>query len=648
MRSTFQNQKQCAAAANIIHDDAIIVYDNILSKYEQDPTSLAKAVRQGAAEIIKPVIAITLTFVTVYIPIMFVGGVIEHLFTEFAITLAGSVLISGLIALSLTPLMCRWLIRIDHRPNSLAARTARGFEAMKAGYAGTINWLTGRYVLGLLVWALALLATWQLLQHTNKELATKEDQGMVMVLGSVSSYKSTEFINGYNEQILDVFDRIEAVKNYNYITGIPAYNQLIAYVRLLPWDQRSVAAQDVQQELSDGLSQVAGVRTIPVLPSYLPGTTGLPFQLVIKHRNSDYLALESITREVLQALRQSGDYEFIISDLQFDTPYRHVNIDRQLASQLGVDVDVVARTLSLFYANRHIQQVNYQNKSYDVIVKIDDAHINDFDNLKNTTVRNNRNQLVQLSAFVDFDYQILPNSLNTFQKQGAVTLAGALNPQVSLSDALERARAVIKRINPTDISIDYAGETRQFVAENNQSMVMLLVTLVLIFLFLLLLYGRAVDAAVIILGSVPLSTLGSVLYLNISGHSLNIFTHIAILTLIGLITKHGILMVRKAAAIQAEQGLDPQSAINQASAHRFRAILMTTISMVVGAIPLYLASGPGAVSREQMGGVIIWGMGIGTLFTLYVLPTLYVAIYRCQAWLKAAFGPRRSTHVVCE
>ncbi|WP_395375203.1 efflux RND transporter permease subunit [Marinicella sp. W31] len=613
-------------AIGIVVDDAIIVYDNILAKFESGKMRLKQAVSEGAAEMIKPVIAITLTFVTVYIPIMFVGGVIENLFTEFAVTLAGSVLISGVIALVLTPLMCRWLIVSRDRKTRFSDWVSSGFERLKKSYASTVKLSTRWYGLGVLLWLGNCLLVVYLFSATPKELVAKEDQGMIMVLGSVSSYKSTEFINQYNSDFLDVFDSIDAVSNYNYITGIPAYNQLISYVRLKHWDDRTETAQQVQQQLRYRLAEVAGVRTVPILPSYLPGTSGLPFQIVIKHRNSDYQALDTLTNQILAGLRQTGDFEFIIRDLNYDTPYRDLKIDRQLAKSMGVDVDEVARTLSLFYADRYIQQVDYQNKSYDVIVKVEPQFMNDIDKLKDTVVRNNNNELIPLSSFVDFDYQILPNSLNTFQKQGAVVLSGNLNPHVKISDALERAARIVEQVHPTDISMDYAGETRQFMQENQNSFFMLLITIMIIFLFLILLYGKVVDSLVIILGSIPLAATGSLLYINLSGQTLNIFTHIAILTLVGLITKHGILMVRKAESLIRIEQLNLIDAINQASVQRFRAILMTTISMVVGALPLYFATGPGAVSREQIGGVIIWGMAFGTIFTLYVLPSLYIVL----------------------
>ncbi|MBE0366414.1 efflux RND transporter permease subunit [Pseudoalteromonas aurantia] len=613
-------------AIGIVVDDAIVVYENILMRLEASEP-LYSAVVDGTTEILKPIIAVTATFSIIYVPIMFVGGVIEELFTEFAVTLAGSVIISGFIAVMLTPTLCLLLVKEQQRSNGVSRLLEANFTYLKKGYQYMLTGAVRHYRWLILVWVLACGVAFYLPSKVVKETAPAEDQGMLIVFGSVQSSKSNLYVNGYMNELERVLRSIDEVENFNYITGNPTHNQFVSYVRLKSWYERQRTSTQIQQELSAKLKSITGLRAIAISPSYLPDSTGLPFQIVVKHKEQDYKSLDRITDALLSQLRRSGQFAFVFKDLKYESAYYEIKIDKEMARRLEVDTDELATTLSLLYSDRHVQMATFGTNSYQVVPMVEPKHQFNIDNdLLNTHVRSKNGELIPLSSFARVELQVRPSAIKTFQGRNAVMISGVLLPHTSMEQALRLSEQALANINPFDVDLDYAGETRQLIQQQDQTVLTFGLGIMSVFLVLIFLYGRGSDPLIILLSSTPLSLFGCFTYLYVTGQSLNIFTQIAVLTVLGLIGKHGILIVKQAEVFRAQQLVDHKVAITQAAVMRFRAIFMTTLSMVLGALPLYFSSGPGAVGREQMGGVIIWGMAFGTVLTLIILPAIYLGI----------------------
>lgn len=609
-------------AIGLVVDDAIVVVENIHRHIEEGKTPFDAAL-VGAREIAMPVISMTITLAAVYAPIGFLGGLTGALFKEFAFTLAGAVIISGIIALTLSPMMCAKLLRPQNHEAGLAHRLDQIFEKLKTRYQHalheTLNTRPVVIVFGILV--LCLIPVF--LKMTKNELAPTEDQGMIFLITKAPQTSNLEYLNSYTDQFLEVFAEIPEYHSWFQINGADGVQSGIGGFLLQPWDERERKQMDVLADMQARLDRIAGVKVFALnLPS-LPGSSGgLPFQFVLTTAN-DYESLQQVAERIRIRAAESGKFAFVDLDLAFDKPEIVVEIDRQKAAQMGVGMDAIGGTLATLLGEAEINRFTINGRSYKVIAQVERAYRDNPDWLNSYYVRAENGQMVPLASIIKISDRARPTQLNQFQQLNSAIIQGF--PIVSMGEAVETLEQIMREEAPAGFSYDFASTSRQFVQEGNALFVTFALALAIIFLVLAAQFESFRDPLVI-LTTVPLSICGALVPLFLGISSMNIYTQVGLVTLIGLITKHGILMVEFANHLRREQGLDIRQAIEEASAIRLRPILMTTAAMVFAMIPLIFATGAGAVSRFDIGLIIAVGMSVGTLFTLFVLPCVYTLL----------------------
>ncbi|MBD1584444.1 efflux RND transporter permease subunit [Pseudoalteromonas sp. S16_S37] len=618
-------------AIGIVVDDAIVVYENILRRIEEGEDVIS-AVEYGTREIVKPIIGITLSFVTVYLPVLFIGGIVEQLFTPFAITLAGSVLISGAVSLILTPTMCRTLLKNGIKRGGLGKFLEHKFEMLRLTY----NSLLARYMRNVWVatatYCCIVFGCIYSVQLVKQELAPKDDPDFLIVIGKAAPAASTSYVNQHIDKFEKIVDTVASVENYNYVTGIPGENQMISFLRLKDWSQRAETAYDVQGELFYKLSELPGLRMIPIVPSYLPGASNIPFQAVITTVEANYTDLYDLSNTLLMNLRRSGNFAYVIQDLKYNIPYIQINIDRDRAAQVGVSPDRIATVISLLYSSSYVQKIGVNGRTYDVIIHNENSIYKQMDEVAEIKVRNNLGELIPLSSVATFDIQARPQTLNKFNAQKAVVISGELSHNTALSAAIDTFDKAFAANNDGRFQSDYSGASRSFFQQQQQAILTLILAVILITFLLIILYGRSLEALLVVLTVFPITLSGAFGYLYLSENSLNIFSQIAILTLLGLILKHAILIMNLVLIYIKEKPL--YEAVLQAAGDRFRAIIMTTFSMVLGAIPLCMATGAGAAYRLQVGWMILYGMIFATVVIMFLLPAVTYHAFKLSALLK--------------
>ncbi|MDC0689923.1 multidrug efflux RND transporter permease subunit [Mitsuaria sp. RG] len=606
-------------AIGLVVDDAIVVVENIHRHIEEGKTPFDAAL-EGAREIALPVVSMTITLAAVYAPIGFLTGLTGALFKEFALTLAGAVVISGIVALTLSPMMCALLLRHEQNPSGLAHRLDLIFDALKVRYQrllhGTLN--SRPVVLVFAVLILCLIPV--LLMFTRNELAPEEDQGVIFMMSSSPQTANLDYLNAYTDQFTPIFKRFPEYYSSFQINGFNGVQSGIGGFLLKPWNERERTQMQLLPLVQAELEQIGGLQIFGFnLPS-LPGTgEGLPFQLVI-NTAGDYPALLEVAQKVKERAQASGKFAFLDIDLAFDKPEVVIDIDRAKAAQMGVSMDTLGSTLATLLGEAEINRFTLEGRSYKVIAQVERPYRANPDWLNNYYVKNEQGQLLPLATLITLSDRARPRQLNQFQQLNSAIIQGV--PLVSMGEALETVRAIAREEAPERFSLDYAGTARQFVQEGSALWVTFGLALAIIFLVLAAQFESFRDPLVILV-TVPLSICGALLPLFLGVSSMNIYTQVGLVTLIGLITKHGILIVEFANQLRDERGLGVREAIEEAAAIRLRPVLMTTAAMVFGMVPLILASGAGAVSRFDIGMVIATGMSVGTLFTLFVLPCIY-------------------------
>ncbi|MBC3435486.1 multidrug efflux RND transporter permease subunit [Pseudomonas sp. BW16M2] len=606
-------------AIGLVVDDAIVVVENIHRHIEEGKTPFDAAL-EGAREIALPVVSMTITLAAVYAPIGFLTGLTGALFKEFALTLAGAVVISGIVALTLSPMMCALLLRHEQNPSGLAHRLDLIFDALKVRYQrllhGTLN--SRPVVLVFAVLILCLIPV--LLMFTRNELAPEEDQGVIFMMSSSPQTANLDYLNAYTDQFTPIFKRFPEYYSSFQINGFNGVQSGIGGFLLKPWNERERTQMQLLPLVQAELEQIGGLQIFGFnLPS-LPGTgEGLPFQLVI-NTAGDYPALLEVAQRVKERAQASGKFAFLDIDLAFDKPEVVIDIDRAKAAQMGVSMDTLGSTLATLLGEAEINRFTLEGRSYKVIAQVERPYRATPGWLNNYYVKNEQGQLLPLATLITLSDRARPRQLNQFQQLNSAIIQGV--PLVSMGEALETVRAIAREEAPEGFSLDYAGTARQFVQEGSALWVTFGLALAIIFLVLAAQFESFRDPLVILV-TVPLSICGALLPLFLGVSSMNIYTQVGLVTLIGLITKHGILIVEFANQLRDERGLGVREAIEEAAAIRLRPVLMTTAAMVFGMVPLILASGAGAVSRFDIGMVIATGMSVGTLFTLFVLPCIY-------------------------
>ena len=606
-------------AIGLVVDDAIVVVENIHRHIELGKTPFNAAI-EGAREIAVPVVTMTITLAAVYAPIGFLDGLTGALFKEFALTLAGAVVISGIVALTLSPMMCSLLLRHEEKPSGLAHRLDQIFERLKQRYQRALHTTLDTRPVVLTFAAIVLCLIPLLLMFTEKELAPDEDQGIVFLMATAPQPTNLNYLNAYTDQFVTLFKEFPEYYSSFQINGFNGVQAGIGGFLLKPWDERSRTQMEILPQVQAKLGQIPGLQIFGFnLPS-LPGTgEGLPFQFVINTPN-DYESLLQVTERIKQRAQASGKFAFLDVDLAFDKPEVVVEIDREKAAQMDVSMEDLGGTLATLLGEGEINRFTIDGRSYKVIAQVERAYRDNPDWLRSYYVKNGQGQMLPLSTLISVHDRARPTQLNQFQQLNSAIIQGF--PIVSMGDAIDTVRQIAQEEAPPGFAFDYAGASRQFVQEGSALYVTFGLALALIFLVLAAQFESFRDPLVILV-TVPLSICGALIPLFLGFSSMNIYTQVGLVTLIGLITKHGILIVEFANQLRREKGLGPRAAVEEAAAIRLRPVLMTTAAMVFGMLPLILASGAGAVSRFDIGLVIATGMSVGTLFTLFVLPCVY-------------------------
>ncbi len=639
-------------AIGLVVDDAIVVVENIYRQIEEGLTPFEAALK-GAREIALPVIAMTITLAAVYAPIGFVTGVTGALFREFAFTLAGSVFVSGVIALTLSPMMCSKLLK-PHRggeKRGFAGFLDRMFERMRGRYERRLDRTLNFRVMTVLVLLGVLGLTGVIYASTQRELAPEEDQGFI-----ISILKAPQYANlDYMEHTTDEFDKkLKSVPELDHtfaINGVAGPQQSFAGLILKPWGERTRTQRQVLQSLQPLLLSLPGVQSFAIPPPALPGSSGgAPVQFVIR-TTGDYKQLAQVLQDVQNDTRASGLFIFLDSDLKFDTPQINLKIDADKANSLGVSMQDVGSALATLLGGNYVNRFSLYGRSYTVIPQAPRDYRLTPDWLLRYQLRTSAGGLVPLSTIAAVSQTIQPNALTSFQQLSSATISGVPFPGRTIGEAVDFLKNEAAKKFPENYTYDWQGDARQFVQESNTLAATFVFALIVIFLVLAAQFESFRDPLIILI-ALPTSMFGAMLPMLVgsmmpptaggpfAGLTMNIYSQIGLVTLIGLISKHGILMVDFANKMADSDNLSPREAIEHAAGVRLRPILMTTAAMVVGMVPLIIADGAGARSRIAIGMVIAFGMAIGTLFTLFVTPAIYTLLARDRR-VPAALAQRR-------
>ncbi len=618
-------------AIGLVVDDAIVVVENIYRHIEEGMTPFDASIK-GAREIAMPVISMTITLAAVYAPIGFVSGVTGALFREFAFTLAGAVVVSGVIALTLTPMMCSVLLRPPVAgQGGLAARLDRIFESLRKRYEKRLHKTLNFRAMTMLVLVGVLALTGIMYTSTPKELAPEEDQGILFLIVKTPQYANLDYLEQTTGALYKVLDQIPEKSHVFTINGSGGVHQAFVGLLLKPWEQRKRSQKQVLQDLQGKIATITGAQVLAFAPPALPGSTGGPPLQFIIRSTGDYQQLATVLEAMQGATRESGMFIFTDGDLKFDTPQVEFKIDADKANRLGIKMSDIGNSLATLLGGNYVNRFNLYGRSYQVIPQAPREFRLTDDWLTRYQVKTGSGELVPLSAVATVANTVQPNALTSFQQLNSATLSGVPFPGRTLGEVIEFLQDKAKEVFPEGYTYDFNGDARQYVQEGSALAVTFVFALIVIFLVLAAQFESFRDPLIILI-ALPTSIFGALLPLNVLGilgaGSINIYTQIGLVTLIGLITKHGILMVEFANKLQEEEHYSRREAIEHAAGVRLRPILMTTAAMVVGMIPLILASGAGARSRFDIGLVIAAGMSIGTLFTLFVTPAVYSFIAR--------------------
>jgi multidrug efflux pump len=622
-------------AIGIVVDDAIIVLENIHRHIEEGLTPKDAAL-QGARELAWPVVAMTTTLVAVYLPIGFLGGLTGTLFTEFAFALAGAVLLSGVIALTLSPMLCSKLLKPheDNGGNRFEAWLDDRFEKLRLGY---LRWLHGamndKQVVAVFG-GIVLVACYFLFTMSPQELEPQEDTGFVLAQAEADPYSTLEYLTSYTEQITKKGMAEKGVEHVFLLNGMggpgsQATNQAIAGFPLEPWSEREVGTQDVQRKLQESLGQIAGLKMQVFIPPSLPSAGGgAPVQFVLG-TTQPVETLKEPVEKIVQKARESQKFFFVDDDLKINKPRSRVMINREKAATLGISMDQLGRELGAMLSAGEANRFSLDNRSYKVIPQAQRLDRLKPEQIRDYQIRTGSGKLVPLSTLVTLKQEVEPQKLNRFQQLNAVTISGVPRPSVPLGEALNVLEKAADKEVPDDVARNYAGQSRQLVQESGGLILTFFFALIIIYLVLSAQFESFRDP-IIMLVTVPMSIFGALVFVSLGqplGLSINLYTQVGLVTLIGVISKHGILIVEFANKLQ-EQGYDKRKAIEEAASIRLRPVLMTTAALVLAMIPLITATGSGAAARFNIGVVIASGMTIGTAFTLFVVPAMYLYLGR--------------------
>ncbi len=618
-------------AIGLVVDDAIVMLENIY-RHIEDGMAPYEAAMKGSSEIGFAIIAMTLTLAAVYLPFAFSTGRSGMLFIEFALTLAGAVVVSGFTALTLSPMMCSKMLRHEEKHGRMFEFGERVLNGLDRGYRSILarilrlRWLTIGFAL------IVVGSMVSLFLSLPNELAPAEDQGMVIGFGLAPEGATIDYTDRYGKQMEDIYESVPEQNRFFKIIGFGDVTSAIGFIGLKPWKERERSAQEIASSLFPAFSGIAGLMAFPVTPPPLgQGSFGQPLSFVVQTTGS-WAELDAIVKKLLVKMAENPQLTNPDSDLKLNKPELRIDINREKVSVLGASISSVGRTLETMLGGRNVTRFKMGTEQYDVIVQIEDESRRTPGDLSNIFIRGRDNTMIQLQNLATVTETVAAKELNHFDKLRAATVGAGLAPGYSQGEALEWMEAALREVAPEAL-YDLSGESREFSDSASSALILMVLALIFIYLVLSAQFESFVDP-LIILAAVPLAMFGAFLCLVMinKGNDLgwwtmagswNIYTQIGAVTLVGLISKHGILIVEFANQLRA-QGANKRDAVLQSAALRLRPILMTTGAMVLGAVPLAMATGAGAEARHQIGWVIVGGMSFGTLFTLFVVPVVYL------------------------
>ncbi len=625
-------------AIGLVVDDAIVVVENIYRHIEQGMKPLDAAIL-GAREIFYPIIAMTITLAAVFTPIAFVSGLTGTLFREFALTLAGAVVVSGVIAVTLSPMMCSKLLRSHEQEKQgwLTRLLDRMFEGLKRRYRRRLEGSLDYRPVTLLVLVGVMAATGLMYMTTQRELAPEEDQGILFSIVKTPQYANLDYLETATDQLNRVFSAVPENEHVFAINGMGDVHQGFAGMLLKPWGERKRDHKAVLQELQPKIAGIAPAQALTFSPPPLPGSVGGPPVQFVITTTRDFRELADVLADVEKAARESGMFIFSDSDLRFETPQIEFHIEHDKANRLGITMADIGNSLATLLGGNYVNLFDLYGRSYQVIPQVPREFRLNEDWLTRYQIRTSAGTLVPLSNVASVTKVVQPNSLTNFQQLNSATLSAVPFPGRTVGEAIDFLKKEAERF-PEGFTYDFQGESRQFVQEGSTLVYTFAFALVVIFLVLAAQYESFRDPFIILI-ALPTSIFGALIPLNAGLGTINIYTQIGLVTLIGLISKHGILMVDFANKLQEEKGYNRREAIEEAASLRLRPILMTTAATVVAMVPLLIAGGAGAASRFAIGVVIAAGMTIGTMFTLFVTPAVYTYLARDHHKAGAAVSP---------
>jgi multidrug efflux pump len=614
-------------SVGLVVDDAIVVVENVQRHLQlgQRPIQAAAA---AARELVGPIIAMTITLAAVYAPIGLQGGLTGALFREFAFTLAGAVIVSGVVALTLSPMMGSRLLRSGDAERGFAGWVNRRFEAVRRTYTRLLTGTLAYRPVVFALWAIVVLLIAPFYLFSQKELAPNEDQSVVFGIVQAAPNATLDQTKLFASLIHDVYRSFpESESIFQITTPSGGFGGMVTK----PWDERSRGTAQLQQEAAARLSKIPGIRVISLIPPALPGGGDFPVDFVVASTAEPQRLVDFANRLVQKAMT-SGLFMFADSDLKFDQPQAEVVFDRDKLRSQGVDLSKAGQDLSTLLGGDYVNRFSVQGRSYKVIPQVERVRRLTPDQLSEIYVTGAGNKLVPLSTFATLRMTTEPRELKRFQQLNAVRIQGVIPPQVSLDGALRMLEDEAHAILPPGqgFTIDYAGESRQLRTEGGKFLGTFLLSAILIYLVLAAQFESFRDPFIILAGSVPLALSGALLFSFLGLTTLNIYSQIGLITLVGLVSKNGILIVEFANKLQ-EAGRDRLKAVIEAASTRLRPILMTTAATVMGHLPLVFATGPGAGARNSIGMMLVTGMIVGSAFTLFVVPAIYVLVARTHS-----------------
>ena len=611
-------------AIGLVVDDAIVVVENIHRHMEEGLPPMAASLK-GAQELGGPVVAMTITLAAVYAPIGFQSGLTGTLFREFAFTLVGAVVISGIVALTLSPMMCSKLLTHDPNKKGFAHFLDVTFDKLRNQYERLLHGLMNTWPVMLIIPVVSMVLLVPFWSMTKQELAPEEDQGFMIVMSTGAPNSGIDQTTLFARENVKIIEQFPETAQVFQAVGFPSYNGAFTGMAFKPWNRRERTTMQVLPEVTAKLNTVAGLKNFVFTPPPLPGGgSGPPVQFVILS-TEDPQRVAQVADDLVQRAIKSGLFYFADTDLKFDQPQVDIQIDRNMAADLGVNMQQVAADVGSMLGGGYVNYFNIQGNSYKVIPQVVRGSRLNPEQLGDYYVGTSGGSLVKLSTFAKIKYRVQPQSLKHFQQLTAATIQAMPRAGVSLGQALDFFNNEAKTALPQGYGVDYGGQSRQYFQEGSSLIVAFVFGAITIFLVLAAQFESFRDPLIILLGSVPMTLVGALAFLFLGTASINIYTEVGFITLVGLISKHGILIVQFANQLQLE-GYSKRDAAQHAAGVRLRPILMTTAAMVLGVVPLVIATGAGAASRFNIGIVIVSGMTIGTCFTLFVVPAVYMLI----------------------